>query len=53
MRRALVAVFTGVADLRSVALDFVVLVAVAVLLKERLDRARFRLGDLKHGLRGI
>lgn len=36
-----------------VALDFVVLVAVAVLLKERLDRARFRLGDLKHGLRGI
>lgn len=45
------AVFTAVFGM--VALDMILLLAVAVLLKDRLDRARFRLGDMKHGLRGI
>ncbi|KAI9883874.1 MAG: assembly factor cbp4 [Watsoniomyces obsoletus] len=36
-----------------VALDVILLLSVAVLLKDRLEKARFRLGDLKHGLRSI
>jgi hypothetical protein len=35
------------------ALDTVILLSVAVLLKDRLDQARFRLSDMKHGPRSI
>lgn len=35
------------------ALDVVVLLGVAVLLKDRIEKERFRFSDMKSGLRGI